>query len=73
MNKAQLNELPEKIKRGEEADKLITGMEYRFYVAITVGDSEIEIKNEKHLNTIKKILTEIIEEGKQALEKARLE
>lgn len=73
MNKAQLNELFEKIKRGEEADRLITGTKCRFYVAITVGNSEIEIKNKNHLNAIKKILTEVSEEGKQALEKARLE
>ena len=73
MNKTQLNELLERIKRGEEADRLITGMEYRFYVAIAVGESESETKNENHLNTIKKILTEIIEEGKQALERAKLE
>ena len=73
MNKAQLNELLEKIKRGEQADRLIEGIREGYYVAIAVRDSEIKIKNENHLNTIKKILTEISEEGKQALEKARLE
>lgn len=73
MNKAQLNELLEEIKRGEEADRLIMGMQYRFYIAITVGNSEIEIKSKSHLNAIEKILTEISEEGKQALERAKLE
>lgn len=73
MNKAQLNELLEKIKRGEQADRLIDEIREEYYIAIAVGNSEIEIKNENHLNTIKKILTEISEEGKQSLEKARLE
>lgn len=73
MNKAQLNELLKKIKREEQADRLIDGIREGHYIAIAVGNSEIEIKNENHLNTIKKILTEISEEGKQALEKARLE
>lgn len=73
MNKAQLNELLEKIKRGEQADRLIDEIRKKYYIAIAVGTSKIEIKNENHLNTIKKILTEISEEGKQALEKARLE
>lgn len=73
MNKAQLNELLKKIKREEQADRLIEGIRVGYYVAIAVGNSEIKIENENHLNTIKKILTEISEEGNQALEKARLE
>jgi len=73
MNKAQLNELLEKIKRGEQADRLIEGIRDGYYVAIAVGDSEIKIENENHLNTIKKILTETIEGGKQALKRAKLE
>ena len=55
------------------ADSLIKRMNQMSYIAIAVGNSEIEIKNENHLNTIKKILTEISEEGKQALEKAKSE
>ena len=73
MNKVQLDSFLRKVKRGEVADSLIKGMKQRSYIAIVVGNSEIEIKNENHLNAIKKILTEISEEGKQALEKARLE
>ena len=70
MNKVQLDGLLRKVKRGEVADSLIKGMNQRSYIAIVIGNSEIEIKNENHLNTIKKILTEISEEGKQALEKS---
>ena len=73
MNKVQSDGLLRKVKRGEVADSLIKGMKQRSYMAIVIGNSEIEIKNENHLNTIKEILTEISEEGKQALEKARLE
>ena len=73
MNKVQLNGFLRKVKRGEMADSLIKGMKQGSYIAIAVGNLKIEIKNENHLNTIKKILTEISEEGKQALEKARLE
>lgn len=73
MNKVQLDSFLRKVKRGEVADSLIKGMKQGSYMAIVIGTSEIEIKNENHLNTIKKILTEISEEGKQALEKARLE
>ena len=73
MNKVQLDGLLRKVKRGEVADSLIKGMKQGSYIAIAVGNSEIEIKNENHLNTIKKILTEISEEGKQTLEKAKIE
>ena len=73
MNKVQLDGLLRKVKRGEVADSLIKGMKQGSCIAIAVGNSEIEIKNENHLNTIKKILTEISEEGKQALEKAKSE
>lgn len=73
MNKTQLDLFIEKVKRGERADRLIDGIREGYYIAIAVGNSEIEIKNENHLNTIKKILTEISEEGKQALERAKLE
>lgn len=73
MNKVQLDGFLRKVKRGELADSLIKGMKQGSYMAIVIGNSEIEIKNENHLNTIKKILTEIRDEGKQALEKARLE
>lgn len=48
MNKAQLNELLEKIKRGEQADRLIDEIREEYYIAIAVGSSEIEIKNENH-------------------------
>lgn len=73
MNKVQLNDLVRKVKRGELADQLIKAMQNMNYIAIAVGNSEIEIKNKKHLDAIEKILSEISEEGKQALEKARLE
>lgn len=73
MNKVQLDGLLRKVKRGEVADSLIKGMNQRSYIAIVVGNSEIKIENENHLNTIKKILTEISEEGNQALERAKLE
>lgn len=73
MNKAQLGILLEKIKRGELADQLIKGMQNIIYAEIAVGTKEIQIKNKSHLDTIKKILTEISEEGKQALERAKLE
>lgn len=73
MNKVQLDNFLRKVKRGEVADSLIKGMKQRSYIAIVVGNSEIEIKSKNHLNEIEKILTEISEEGKQALEKARLE
>lgn len=73
MNKAQLDLFIEKIKRGEQADRLIDGIREEYYIAIAVGDSEIKIKNKNHLDVIEKILVEISEEGKQALEKARIE
>lgn len=73
MNKAQLNSFLRKVKRGEVADSLIKGMKQRSYIAIVVGNSEIDIKSENHLNAIEKILTEIRDEGNQALERAKLE
>lgn len=73
MNKAQLDLFIEKVKRGEQADRLIDGIREGYYIAIAVGDSEIKIENKNHLDVIEKILVEISEEGKQALEKARLE
>lgn len=73
MNKTQLDSFLRKVKRGEMADSLIKGMKQGSYKAIVIGNSEIEIKSENHLNAIEKILTEIRDEGKQALEKARLE
>lgn len=73
MNKAQLDLFIEKVKRGEQADRLIDGIREGYYIAIAVGDSEIKIENKNHLDVIEKILAEISEEGNQALEKARLE
>lgn len=73
MNKVQLDGLLRKVKRGEVADSLIKGMKQRSYIAIVVGNSEIEIKSQNHLNAIEKILTEIRDEGNQALERAKLE
>lgn len=73
MNKVQLDGLLRKVKRGEVADSLIKGMKQRSYIAIVVGNSEIEIKSKNHLNAIEKILTEIRDEGNQALERAKLE
>ena len=73
MNKVQLDGLLRKVKRGEVADSLIKGMKQRSYIAIVVRNSEIEIKSQNHLNAIEKILTEIRDEGNQALERAKLE
>lgn len=73
MNKVQLDGLLRKVNRGEVADSLIKGMKQRSYIAIVVGNSEIEIKSQNHLNAIEKILTEIRDEGNQALERAKLE
>lgn len=73
MNKVQLDGLLRKVKRGEVADSLIKGMNQRSYIAIVIGTSEIEIKSQNHLNAIEKILTEIRDEGNQALERAKLE
>lgn len=73
MNKAQLDLFIEKVKRGEQADRLIDGIREGYYIAIAVGDSEIKIENKNHLDVIEKILVEISEEGKQALERAKLE
>ena len=73
MNNVQLSDFLRKVKRGEMADSLIKGMKQGSYMAIVIGNSEIEIKNENHLNAIEKILTEIRDEGKQALERAKLE
>lgn len=73
MNKVQLDGLLRKVKRGEVADSLIKGMNQRSYIAIVIGNSEIEIKSQNHLNAIEKILTEIRDEGNQALERAKLE
>lgn len=73
MNKVQLNNFLRKVKRGEVADSLIKGMKQGSYMAIVIGNSEIEIKSENHLNAIEKILTEIRDEGNQALERAKLE
>ena len=73
MNKVELNSFLRKVKRGEMADSLIKGMKQGSYMAIVIGNSEIEIKSENHLNAIEKILTEIRDEGNQALERAKLE
>lgn len=73
MNKTQLDLFIEKVKRGEQADRLIDGIREGYYIAIAVGNSEIEIKNKSHLDVIKKNLFEISQEGKQALERAKLE
>lgn len=64
MNKAQLDLFIEKVKRGEQADRLIDGIREGYYIAIAVGDSEIKIENKNHLDVIEKILVEISEEGK---------
>ena len=73
MNKAQLGAFLEKVKRGELADRCLKKAQNINYVAIAVSNEEIQIKNKSHLDVIIQILTEISEEGKQALEKARLE
>lgn len=63
MNKTQLNLFIEKVKRGEQADRLIDGIREGYYIAIAVGNSEIEIKNKSHLDVIKKFYSKSAKKG----------
>lgn len=73
MNKAQLIYLLEKVSRGESAVDIVEDIEKYREVTIESVHGHTVIKSQAHLDAIIQILTEISEEGKQALEKARLE
>lgn len=73
MNKAQLDYLLEKVKMGESATVIAKIIEGEHEAKIESAYGTVVIKSQAHLDAIIQILTEISEEGKQALEKARLE
>lgn len=73
MNKTQLIYLLEKVSRGESAADIVEGIEKDREVAIESVHGSIVIKSQAHLDAIMQILTEISEEGKRALERAKLE
>lgn len=73
MNKAQLDYLLEKVKMGESATVIAKIIEGEHEAKIESAYGTVVIKSQAHLDAIMQILTEISEEGKQALEKARLE
>ena len=73
MNKAQLVYLLEKVSRGESAANIVEDIEKDCEVAIESVHGHIVIESQAHLDAIMQILTEISEEGKQAIEKAKLE
>lgn len=73
MNKVQLDYLLEKVKMGEAATVIAKIIEGEHEAKIESAYGTVVIKSQAHLDAIIKILTEISEEGKQALEKARLE
>lgn len=73
MNKAQMIYLLEKVSRGESAADIVEDVEKYREVTIESVHGHIFIKSQAHLDAIIQILTEIREEGKQALEKAKLE
>lgn len=73
MNKAQLDYLLEKVKMGESATVIAKIIEGEHEAKIESAYGTVVIKSQAHLDAIMQILTEISEEGKQALEKAKLE
>ena len=73
MNKAQLDYLLEKVKMGESATVIAKIIEGEHEAKIESAYGTVFIKSQAHLDAIMQILTEISEEGKQALEKAKLE
>lgn len=73
MNKAQLDYLLEKVKMGESATVIAKIIEGEHEAKIESAYGTVVIKSQDHLDAIMQILTEISEEGKQALERAKLE
>ena len=73
MNKVQLNYLIEKVKMGESATTIAKIIEAEHEAKIESSYGTVVIKSQAHLDAIIQILTEISEEGKQALERAKLE
>ena len=73
MNKVQLDYLLEKVKAGESATAIAKIIEAEHEAKIESAYGTVIIKSQAHLDAIMQILTEISVEGKQALEKARLE
>lgn len=73
MNKVQLDYLLEKVKMGEAATVIAKIIEGEHEAKIESAYGTVVIKSQVHLDAIIQILTEISEEGRQALEKAKLE
>lgn len=73
MNKAQLDYLLEKVKMGESATVIAKIIKAEHEAKIESAYGTVVIKTQAHLDAIMQILTDISEEGKQALEKAKLE
>lgn len=73
MNKAQLDYLLEKVKMGESATVIAKIIEGEHEAKIESAYGTVVIKSQAHLDAIMQILTEISAEGKQALERAKLE
>lgn len=70
MNKVQLNYLLEKVKMGESATTIAKIIESEHEAKIESAYDTVVIKSQAHLDAIIQILTEISEEGKQAIEKS---
>lgn len=73
MNRAQLDYLLEKVKMGDSATAIAKIIEGEHEAKIESAYGSVIIKNQAHLDAIIQILNEISEEGKQALERAKLE
>lgn len=73
MNRAQLDYLLEKVKMGDSATAIAKIIEGEHEAKIESAYGSVIIKKQAHLDAIIQILNEISEEGKQALERAKLE